>query len=102
MAASAFRAGRARSHAAGLRDNAPRMPEPARQPLAAHDAPEVDPLAIPRTLRRQRAKREARLDHKRDRRHAHVRFLVVVILLLSLTLLLVLTVWRQVERLFGL
>lgn len=65
------------------------------------DEPPVDPLAVQRAYRQQRAKRRARLDRQRARRRAAVRFFFTLALLLGLTVFLGLTVWQEVQRLFG-
>lgn len=75
------------------------MAEPARtRPL---DAP-VDPGAVQREYRRQRAKREARQRRTRERRAANIRFWLIVLALLALSVYLSVAMWRQVQRLFGL
>jgi hypothetical protein len=77
--------------------------EPARQPPAAVDEPPIlDPRVVERAYRRQRARRRARLERTRERRHARIRFLLVLVILSSMSVYLALTVWQQVEQLFGL
>ena len=76
------------------------MAEPARAP--AHDAPPVDPYAVDRALVLHRARRRARIERRRAQRLAHVRFWVVVVALLALSVFVSLTVWREIQRLFGL
>jgi type VI protein secretion system component VasF len=73
------------------------MAEPAR----ARDVP-IDPSAIHREYRRQRAIREARERRTRERRAANIRFWLVVIALLALSIYLGIAMWHQVQRLFGL
>jgi hypothetical protein len=68
----------------------------------AHEPPPVDPHAIDRAYRLERAKRRARLERQRARRHAAIRFFVTIVLLLALSVALVVVVWRQVQSLFGL
>jgi cell division septal protein FtsQ len=68
----------------------------------AEEAPPVDPLAVDRAYRAERARRRARLAREQAARRAAVRFFVTVTLLLALAVFLSLTIWRQIERLFGL
>ncbi len=68
----------------------------------AQEPPPVDPAAIDRAYRLERAKRRARIERQRARRHAAIRFFVTLILLLALTVVLVVVVWRQIQSLFGL
>ena len=68
----------------------------------APDEPPLDPSAVERAYRLERAKRRARLERKRERRLAALRFFTVLVALLAFGVFLTLTVWQQVERLFGL
>ena len=81
------------------RTRLPRVREPAR---TVDDAPVVDPEAIQHAYRLQRARRRARLERHRERRHAQFRFLATLGLLLAASIALGVTVWHQVQRLFGL
>jgi hypothetical protein len=78
------------------------MAQPARRPEAADEAPQYDPTAIQRTLVQQRLRRQARMAHKQRRRHAHIRFFAVMLALLAGALALMLTVWHEIQRIFGL
>lgn len=78
------------------------MAEPARRQTAAEEAPPHDPRAIERTLIEQRARREARVAHKRARGHARMRFFIVVLALLGGAAALGILVWQEVQNLFGL
>jgi hypothetical protein len=83
------------------------MAEPAtRSPAGDQDAPphEVpfDPVAVDRAYLRERARRRARIEHSRARRRAGLRFWFVLACLIAVSVLLTLTIWREVERLFGL
>jgi hypothetical protein len=62
----------------------------------------VDPAAVTRAYRLERAKRHAREQRVRERKLARLRFLLVLVLLTSGLLFLSLGVWNQIERLFGL
>jgi type VI protein secretion system component VasF len=76
------------------------MAEPARK--LPQDVPVYDPGAVSREYRRQRAKRQARQQRKRDRRAANIRFWLIVVALLALSIYLSIAMWHQVQRLFGL
>jgi hypothetical protein len=66
------------------------------------DEPPVDPDAVERRLRRERARRRARIEHRRDQRLAGLRFLVLIGALIFLTLFLSLSIWEKIRALFGL
>lgn len=78
------------------------MAEPARRPPAGSDAPPFDPVAVDRAYLHERARRRARIEHSRARRRAGLRFWLVLLGLMVVSVLLTLTIWREVERLFGL
>jgi hypothetical protein len=78
------------------------MAQPAQRRTATTDAPPIDPTAVDRAYRFYRAQRHARIEHRRASRHARLRFWVVAGLLLLACLVLAVTVWDEVERLFGL
>jgi hypothetical protein len=79
------------------------MAEPARREAAGGDAPPAyDPGAIDRAYLQERARRRARLERQRAIRRASLRFWFVLLVLLTATVLLSLTIWREIERLFGL
>jgi hypothetical protein len=69
---------------------------------APDDAPPIDPEAVPRAYRRARARRRARVKHRRATKWASFRFWVVLLALFVASVFLVLTLLREVERLFGL
>jgi hypothetical protein len=79
---------------------APRRVDWEEPPL--EDPPPVDPHAIRRRLRRERAKRQARIDHRHEKRLARVRFLFLIGTLIFLTLFLSLSIWEKIGSLFGL
>jgi hypothetical protein len=62
----------------------------------------VDPTAIHREYRRQRARRQARERRSRERRAANIRFWFIVLALLALSIYLSVAMWQQVQKLFGL
>jgi hypothetical protein len=78
------------------------MAQPVRRYERPGSAPPVDPSAVARAYRLERAKRHARVLRDRERRLAHLRFWLVLVLLTSALLLLSLTVWNEIEQLFGL
>ncbi len=75
------------------------MAEPAK--TRPSDVP-VDPAAVHREYRRQRARREARERRSRERRAANIRFWLIVLALLALSVYLSVEMWQQVQKLFGL
>jgi hypothetical protein len=79
------------------------MADPARRPAVGGDAPPpYDPVAVDRAYLQERARRRARVERMRARRRASLRFWLVLLVLLTASVLLSLTIWREIERLFGL
>jgi hypothetical protein len=78
------------------------MAEPATRHQAGDDAPPFDPVAIDRAYLQERARRRARAEHSRARKRAGLRFWVVLMALIVVSVVLTVTIWREVERLFGL
>lgn len=78
------------------------MAQPARREVAAEEIPTIDPGAVDRAYRFHRAKRYARIERRRARRRARIRFWVVLVALGFAIVLLGLTVWQEIEKLFGL
>jgi hypothetical protein len=78
------------------------MAQPARISERPREAPPVDPSAVARAYRLERAKRFARERRDRERRLARLRFWLVLVLLTSALLFLTLRVWNEIEQLFGL
>jgi len=66
------------------------------------EPPEFDPTAIDRAYRQHRARRRARIEHRRRAQWASVRFWVVLWVLLVVCVVAALTIWSQVQQLFGL
>ena len=60
------------------------------------------PVAVDRAYLQERARRRARTERSRARRRAGLRFWLVLLGLVAVSVLLTLTIWREVERLFGL
>ena len=77
-------------------------PRRARREKARVDDPPVDPYAVQRRLRRERAKRHARDEHQHEQRVARIRFLALLCVLIFLTLFMSLSVWEKIRALFGL
>jgi ferric-dicitrate binding protein FerR (iron transport regulator) len=61
-----------------------------------------EPTRLQRSLVRERAKRRARIEHERERRRARRRFAVLILALLFFAAILSLTIWDEIETLFGL
>ncbi len=77
------------------------MSERAEQTMA-EDSPPIDPDAIEDAYRYHRARRRARVAHRRNLKLAGVRFWLVLLLLVVASVALAVTVWGQVQQLFGL
>ena len=78
------------------------MAEPATRHPAGDDAPPFDPVAIDRAYLQERARRRARAERSRARKRAGLRFWVVLMALIVVSVVLTVTIWHEVERLFGL
>jgi cell division septal protein FtsQ len=78
------------------------MARPARQPAELDDPPKHDPASVAQTYRYHRQRRSARVARDRERRRARWRFWLVAALLLLGSLVLAVTIWDQVQTLFGL
>jgi hypothetical protein len=74
--------------------------EPARTEPLEEELP-LDPDAVERAYRFHRAQRRARIERSRRRKEAGLRFVVVFTLLLALSVAIAITIWREVQRLFG-
>lgn len=70
--------------------------------VAPDEAPTLDPDAVARSYRLHRARRKARVEHRRRTKWAGARFWVVLMLLVVVFCFLALTTWREAGRLFGL
>ena len=75
------------------------MAEPARRHA---EEPPLDPTAIDRAYRRNRARRSARGRRSRQSRRATLRFWFFLLALLAASIGFFLVILREVERLFGL
>jgi hypothetical protein len=70
--------------------------------VPSDDAPMVDHEAVRDTVRLHRARRRARIEHRKRTRRAGVRFWVVLLLLLVASVALSFIIWHEIQRLFGL
>ncbi len=70
--------------------------------MAPAEEPPVDPEAIDRAYHYHRARRNARLRRKREKAHARLRFFVAFAVLAGLALFLLLTIWHEIQKVFGL
>ena len=66
------------------------------------DVPLVDHEAVRDTVRLHRARRKARIEHRKRTRRAGIRFWLVLALLLVVSIVLLVTIWNEIQRLFGL
>lgn len=79
------------------------MAEPAtRQPAGDDVPPTFDPVAVDRAYLHERARRRARIERSRERRRASLRFWLVLLVLVIASVVLTVTIWHEIERLFGL
>jgi uncharacterized protein with von Willebrand factor type A (vWA) domain len=70
--------------------------------VPSDDIPVVDHEAVRDTVRLHRARRKARIDHRKRTRRAGLRFWVVLVLLLVASVVLLVTIWNEIQNLFGL
>lgn len=78
------------------------MAQPARRSVAAPEDPPVDPEAIGRAYHYHRARRNARIRRKREKARAQLRFFLTFAFLSVLAVVLMLTIWHEVQEVFGL
>jgi hypothetical protein len=78
------------------------MAQPARRVVARSEVPPVDPEAIDRAYHYHRARRNARLRRRREKSQARLRFVLTFSVLVGLALFLMLTIWHEVQKVFGL
>ena len=72
------------------------------EPAAADDdPPSLDPLAIELAYRRERARRRAHVERRREARRSNVRFWGSLLVLTFLSAFLILAAWHEVQTLFG-
>lgn len=78
------------------------MARPARQPAELDDPPTHDSASVAQAYRFHRQRRFERVARDREHRRARWRFWLVAGLLLLGSLVLAVTIWDQVQTLFGL
>ena len=78
------------------------MPQAARRVTPVADDPPVDPEAIDRAYRLHRARRRIRIERRREKARARLRFFVVVVLLIAAAVALLVTLWHEIQTVFGL
>ena len=65
-------------------------------------APPIDdPHAVRRAFIEQRYRRVARLEHRRELKRARRRFWILVAMLLLVAVFLTVTIWEQIQSVFG-
>ena len=74
------------------------MAEPAR---LEEDTPSLDPLAIERNYRRERARRRARVEKRSAKQRSDVRFWVTLLVLAFISAFVILAAWHELQTLFG-
>ena len=78
------------------------MPEPARRaPVLPDDTPSLDPSAIERNYRRERARRRARIERRTEAQRSNLRFWAAVLVLVFVAAFVILAAWRELNTLFG-
>ena len=74
------------------------MAEPAR---LEEDTPSLDPLAIERNYRRERARRRARVEKRSAKQRSDVRLWVTLLVLAFISAFVILAAWHELQTLFG-
>jgi hypothetical protein len=72
------------------------IPDPRDEP------PRIDTDEIDRAYHYHRAARRARIEHRRNTRRARVRFFAMLVVLVAVSVFVALTVWHEIQSLFGL
>ena len=62
----------------------------------------LDPTAMQQAYRRERLRRRAREDRRRERMLAGLRFWLAVALVIATSVTLAVLIWHEIHRLFGL
>jgi len=63
--------------------------------------PAGDPVEVHRAFRRHRRKRLARIEHRRELVRARRHFWILIAALIVLALFLSITIWEQIQSMFG-
>ena len=74
-------------------------PRPAQ--IRPTDRAPTDPRAYQIALRQARARRRARIEHRREIKRARLRFLLLLLGLVFLTIFIGLSIWEKIEAVFG-
>ena len=77
----------------------PRMALPERKQV---EEELLDPTAVQQAYRRERLRRRAREDRRRERMLAGLRFWLAVALVIATSVTLAVLIWHEIHRLFGL
>jgi hypothetical protein len=78
------------------------MPASARQARAEVGAPPIDDRhAVRRRFVHHRRRRIARIEHRREQRWARRRFWILIASLVLVAVFLSVTIWEQVQSIFG-
>ena len=77
------------------------MAEPAQRLPLQGEEPSLDPAAIERAYRRERARRRARIEQREYARNSNARFWVMLAVLTLLTIIIGLTAFHQIQTNFG-
>jgi hypothetical protein len=78
------------------------MAQPARRVVTRREDPPLDPEAVDRAYHYHRARRNARMRRNREKARARLRFFVAFAMLVGLAVFLMLTIWHEVQKVFGL
>jgi hypothetical protein len=62
----------------------------------------LDPTAVQRAYRRERARRRAREDRAYERNLARLRFWLALTAVIATSVVLAIVIWNEIQRLFGL
>lgn len=63
--------------------------------------PLADPVQLHRSFRQHRRKRLARIEHRRELKRARRRFWILVGALFAFAIFLSVTIWEQIQSMFG-
>jgi hypothetical protein len=77
------------------------MAQPAQRPRPREETPPIDPHAVDRAYHHYRARRYAKIEHRRATRMAKLRFWAFVGLLVLAVLVVAVTVWGEIAKIFG-
>ena len=71
-------------------------------PLDPIADPPLNPVAVRDAYRLHRARRKARIEHRRRTKRAGMRFWLALVVLLVASAAIAVTIWHEVQQLFGL